>query len=694
MRELLGLALFVLFACACSDARTSSVEISRPTAASIASLSIVAGDVTVLSFVEEGDLRDQVYGYLQDLAKQGGKPIVVTELDWMVDVALATEHKISRDAVVVMANGKSERVHIWPLPSRRGTRVEVFDRDIASALVKVRRPELVAEIIETGTTTPTPQPHRTLEQALVTVGYRLAKPDAPGGAPQLLVLVDGGARPIDDVLQRIDAHVAAGGSALIALEPVAGTTLGPLEARLGLRFDPTALADDQTFVRARKTDADHGNIATDAFASHAATAAASRTSGKGAAVFLSAGSLEAVAGAPQRPVFLVHSRSSTFRDRDANFRFDPGETRALHEIAAAVELALPARSTSAPSAKPGRVLIYADADWLGDAVVMQVQLHTHLLLDGLRWLGRESELPAPKQVAGAVDPVGAPVAMTRYPLRPRTATRPGTVREPLWNEGADRITGITLTRPDRTVSLTRRADQLWGREERKAAPAREFPVEDDVGRKLLQGLARPPSLRALGKLAAERRGGLGLDRPDRLVVTFGGKSRELAIGGNVYGGSDLYVEDLSTGEAHVITGSLVAALNGGEATLRIKSLLPFKDVTSVTVEVGQIKRELPAGDLVNAPAGTPEALGALIIQHVHRINPIAYPSDADAGTPTTIARLSVAGKGGATMDIELLRTPDAFYVRTRRTGLARVANVAGQALLSRIEEVAAMSPSR
>ena len=202
-----------------------------------------------------------------------------------------------------------------------------------------------------------------------------AGPDGEVPLEAILLVADPGSGPLEPALARADEHLAAGGAALVALEPRAGAGLGPLEARLGLRLVTHRLADDKAHLRRRGDVTDHAILATDAVAAHPTTASMTGPA-RSVLIYVGAGSLRELdppAGASR--LVTVRSMATAFEDRDGDHLPGAGEAAAAHPLAAAVEL-------------PGgaRAVIHADASWLTDEVLRNVPSMQLLLRDTALWL--------------------------------------------------------------------------------------------------------------------------------------------------------------------------------------------------------------------------------------------------------------------------------------------------------------------
>src|SRR5262249_22221498 len=128
------------------------------------------------------------------------------------------------------------------------------------------------------------------------------------------------------------------GRLLIALDPESKLEFKDLLAPLGLRFNPTILANDQIHVRRTNQVSDRTFIACQSFSSHPSVSTRSQRRGRAALLLLGAGYLSELKDRPQNLAidFTVRSHPATWADANGNFQQDPNEQRRSYELAAAV----------------------------------------------------------------------------------------------------------------------------------------------------------------------------------------------------------------------------------------------------------------------------------------------------------------------------------------------------------------------
>jgi ABC-type uncharacterized transport system involved in gliding motility auxiliary subunit len=194
-------------------------------------------------------------------------------------------------------------------------------------------------------------------------------------------------------------YLDKGGRLLVAMDPKADPSLGELEGKLGLKFNPAAVTDDQAFLPQRGTPADRRFAITTQFSAHASTTALSRSVDKGL-VLIESGALEdapiTAKGEQPKKTITIRTMESSFLDTNDNFSFDAAtEKRQRWNVGAAVEG--PMITGADGKKKDGyRVLVFADADLFADALVANamgraavVLVSGPLLDDSVKWLGGE-----------------------------------------------------------------------------------------------------------------------------------------------------------------------------------------------------------------------------------------------------------------------------------------------------------------
>jgi len=204
----------------------------------------------------------------------------------------------------------------------------------------------------------------------------------------------------------LSKYLDKGGRIMIAMDPKGDPSLGSLEHKIGLKFNPLPLTDDQVYLQQRGSPAERRFVVTTQFSAHPSTTSLSRAA-KGL-VLVEAGSLEdsPVLGKdiPKKTV-TIRSMDSSFLDLpdasgNGNYNFDAAtEKRQRYNLAEAVEG--PKLKGEDGKDKDGwRVLVFADADIFADALVQNAMGRAGVLMisqigggdvldDSVKWLGGE-----------------------------------------------------------------------------------------------------------------------------------------------------------------------------------------------------------------------------------------------------------------------------------------------------------------
>jgi hypothetical protein len=175
--------------------------------------------------------------------------------------------------------------------------------------------------------------------------------------------------------------------------------MGELEGKLGYKYNPAPLTDDQAYLPQRGMPSDRRFAITTQFSAHASTTALSRSVDKGLVV-IESGAIEdapiTAKGEQPKKTVTIRSMESSWLDTNENFAFDAGaEKRQKWNLGVAVEG--PKLKDAAGKDKDGyRVLIFSDADLFADVLVSNaagraavVMVSGPLLDDAVKWLGGE-----------------------------------------------------------------------------------------------------------------------------------------------------------------------------------------------------------------------------------------------------------------------------------------------------------------
>lgn len=438
-------AAFLMVTCNIADQRNIRRDVSYFKTSSPGSATRnVAGSMSqplkvLLFFPRVNQVKNEVRGYFEALAASTDK-IEIEEHDRMVSAALAKEHKVNADGTVVLVYGdKSESVKIDPQPKKQRnlqarTELRELDGKVNGALMKLVRARRTAYLTVGHGELGDPDSlwssrgmkAEVIKRQLRDLNYEVKDLGLSQGlgnqVPEdaSVVLMLGPLESLlDEELAAIDRYLAGGGRVMIALDPMSNASLGPLEQRLGLRFDRTPVTDDKEFLVNSRTIADRRLITTNRFSSHASITTLSRAPARYGMVLFNAGSLESTEFGPEakaaKRTFVVRSMATSFADLNGNVTFDEGtEKRQQLNLVAAVEDDTSAKpkdphAPPAPDQNNGqnngqnndqnsdqkadgegmRAMVFTDVDLFTDIIQVQVASAGALFTDAVKWLGGE-----------------------------------------------------------------------------------------------------------------------------------------------------------------------------------------------------------------------------------------------------------------------------------------------------------------
>ncbi len=381
--------------------------------------------VSVLMFFPElNEVGDEVTAYFRQLDSETGGKLDIQRIDRLIRPKLAKELKVSKDGTVVLKiKDKSENIRLTTdIKRARRNELREFDGKVEKALLKLLRRKKIAYISighgelndpdSSGTGFVNPGlKAEAAKQLIGALNYQVKNFDGlgkpiPDDADILVVLAPQRAL-IDEELTAIDDYLARGGSLLLSLDPEREASLGILEGRLGIHFNPTTIADEKDFMPQRRNRSDHRLILTNQFSSHASITSLSRGSARSGMLFFNSGSFDdapftnkatdgtnkATGGKPKR-TYVIRSMTSAFRDLNKNFVFDKdGEKKNRYNLVAAIEDsdAKPAKPKEGLAPKGMRAIVAADGELFADAILLRVPKASSLLADSIKWLGGEEQ---------------------------------------------------------------------------------------------------------------------------------------------------------------------------------------------------------------------------------------------------------------------------------------------------------------
>jgi hypothetical protein len=394
----------------------------------------------LLFFPEVSEVGDEVRGYFRALAAEGGN-FTVEDHVFQTEPKLAAKYGVGQDGTVVLVRGTAAddaapepkpgeakppapKFEKWSIDTkldiaRRGKNgLRTMDREINQRLLKLVRDRRTlyvtvghGELNDPDSVDPSRKdkepPRRTsvfkgrlseLNYEVKNLGLVQLAQDVPDDATIVIMLAP--TQPLQDAeLAALDRYAAKGGHLLIALDPRGAATLGPLESRLGVTFDPTQLTDDKMFYPGSHTKADHRWVVTTQFSAHASTTSLSRAAANQGLLLIGAGVLRdhpLTDGGATKRTYVIRSNQTSWLDSTDNFEFDSAtEKRDRYNIAAAIEGPSPGPGADGKP-KPGlRAFVVSDGDLFVDLQIAQggavfVEMVSGPLLDdAIKWLGGE-----------------------------------------------------------------------------------------------------------------------------------------------------------------------------------------------------------------------------------------------------------------------------------------------------------------
>jgi hypothetical protein len=269
----------------------------------------------------------------------------------------------------------------------------------------------------------------------------------------------------------------------------------------------------------------------------------------------------------------------------------------------------------------------------------------------------------------------------------------------VWRESPERVASVSYERENESLVIERRRTDgesyLWGIVRRMPADSalspgeptiEEFPV-GDRGEDLLDRLAALGALRDLGPLSDSLKLRYELADPERkLSVAMGDRTRQLRIGGSVFGGGHRYAVEPETGRGYVISSDILRQLERGQGVLHLTKLHEFepRDVARVVVRAGAgvrtMRREMQedAASLTGAvwrdlDSGEPDQTFANFMDRIQRLAVATYPAALDSASLELRVRVEYLDTHARLLGfLELFRRPTdregfEYYLKTELT---------------------------
>ncbi len=377
-----------------------------------------------LFFPPANEVREEVDSYFSDLTRES-KLLVIEHLDHALAPAKAKTLNVSGNGIIVVARDNLKEQIPMPLALESArSALKTLDQEVNKRLLGVTRKAKVAYLTtghgERSASTVGETDRRStignLRRLLVDQGFEVKDlglaqglgTDVPEGATAVLIV--GPAKPfLPEEETALSRYLERKGRVLIAIDPDNGALLTSVLAGVGLKFQPITLAHDRAYWPRANLKADRINIATAAFSSHASISTLQQLGARAPIVMLGAGYLEK----NDKPTvglvssyFTVHADPGTWNDINGNLDHDAkDETRHPYELAAAATW----RNASAIGVEEeGRLVAFADSDFLSDVLLDNYAGPSYLALDAVRWLAGE------EQIAGTIsNEEDIPIAHTR-----------------------------------------------------------------------------------------------------------------------------------------------------------------------------------------------------------------------------------------------------------------------------------------
>jgi hypothetical protein len=427
----LGLALsFLMVTCQVADDRNVQRDVSyfKTSSPGESSQKIVASSSdpikVLLFFPDINEVKNQVKSYFDALASSTSR-LTVELHDRLVDAELAGKYKVTKDGTIVFVRGagdkeKSQTLDVDPDFAKArssSSKLRNFDREVNSVLLKLMRDKRKAYLLtghgELNDRDSLPAELKSIvtdrqvtifKRRLSDLNYEVKNlglidltKEVPDDATVVIVFAPSVAvQPVEwDTLGR---YLDRGGRLMLILDPLGDSSMGPLEAKLGLKMLPGHLSDDRLFLPVRGKMTDHRYTATNQFSPHPSTGSLSRTSADQGIRLSDSGALDDVPytgkpeAAPKKTV-TIRSMDTSYLDQNDNFVFDGAEKKQRWTVAEAVE-------GPRIGDKDGyRALVFADADLFVDLYgrnqlgqVVAVLSSNTLLDDSVHWLAGEESI--------------------------------------------------------------------------------------------------------------------------------------------------------------------------------------------------------------------------------------------------------------------------------------------------------------
>ena len=365
----------------------------------------------LLFFPRANEVADTVVRYLEPLVEQNSL-LSIRRVDHALAGKLAGEVKVTENGYVVLKRDNvNEKIRLGTKERSARPSLRRLDGNFLKALLKVASDPKIAYFIgghaERATSTPDKddarEPLKIIRQALEGSQFQVKDLSLATGLGEKvpddasIVFLMGPEKPLlPSEAQALLEATNHGVRLFIAMEGERdGEALANLLGPLGLRFDPTLLANERAHAQMTRTEADRRLIYSFKFTSHPSVSTMSRNPRRLAVVLSGAGSLEVVKdGTLERTKaeIVMSSIEDTFQDVDGNLTQNKQkEPSKVFGLAAAVVRT----STTAKREDESRIFVLGDVDVLGDELLKSIEGNGFLFRDAVLWLQREPSVIAP-----------------------------------------------------------------------------------------------------------------------------------------------------------------------------------------------------------------------------------------------------------------------------------------------------------
>ena len=394
-----------------------------------------------LFFANPNEVRELVVPYFEDLQSGGGR-LQVEIVDHALEPTKARELGASGNGMVVLgvldeknpnqAPTQRETLNVGVTLEGSQSALSSLDGDVQKKLLQLSRPGRVAYFTtghgERGFDTggffdlqkdDLRAPVGFLRTLLQNQGYEVKTLGVGQGlsnkvpADAGLVIVAGANEKIlPEEVNALSTYLNEGGHLYVLLDPTAAATaqdLAPLLKAVGIKYNPTILANDEIYAVRTQKASDKANIVSTSFSSHVSVTTLSRASGRVGVILPKSGYFERDGATPPgiQLDFTLRSTPKTYADRNQSFSRDGDEPSQVFDLAAVASKALGDAGASGKNKRELRMAVLGSTDGVAD-LALQNRANAVLALDTIKWLMQEEAL-----VGETVQETDAPILHTK-----------------------------------------------------------------------------------------------------------------------------------------------------------------------------------------------------------------------------------------------------------------------------------------